>query len=944
MTNHYTDFKNAKVFLVFSNPAENHPSSMQWINEARANGAKLIVVEPRKTRLAGMADHFVRIRPGTDNAIVNGLVKRVIDMIEAGTLSKSYLTATTSRSFWAYSATYGGYTKVSIADWPKHTDAVFKLNSTRTDYAREDLGPFTVTIGTTVYTDFYVNGVPVRTTISDPDSVFQYLKSRVAAYDPETVADICGCSVLDFERLADMYINNSWAKTQASYGDSKYKVGTILYAMGTTQHSCGSQNIRNCAILQLLLGNMGKYGGGVNALRGWNNVQGICDICVLTNLLPGYIGAPTTGTGYGAFLNKLFGNPVNADGSLPPGSSYGLQQLGYINMLNYWFADGRYDPVVDVATLESLHDNYMCSSKGYTLLDMLKKAKEGHVKALIVLAQNPAVQVANTNLARDGLKELDTLVVMDMFFTETADCERKTGGVTYLLPCASFAEKCGSVTNSGHWITWRYQAIPPKGKCRTDFQIILDIAKKLDDEGAFNAVPLLTGYENRYDMLFTSQYGYDGNPDNWSNNDYKKTLKDDGESGYCERVYKQMCKPLSYHETAVGANYGGGTVWIYSRAGGKQPPGTGIGTTLGGWEPGARDTVSPDLTDFDEATGRYENRSQARDTTTDPIGTALYPGFAHSWLLNRRIFYNNNAAPGDVGDVFVAPDVVARIFVHHTSDTPPTPVDYSYVYRAYTKLAEPDGRTPKHWEPWESPRLDLRAQYPPVGVDPEYPADWADTPVEVAEFPLVLITFRQTEHWHSGQISRNLPWLSELVPKPVVQINSADAADYGIVSGDNVGIISMRTAVKTSLKAPAVAGTNVLTVASTAGFVAGDEILITHAVASNQKIEIIQEEKIISSVDETTLTLTTDLDFDHGVNGSVLDLDRGLVGPFVAEVGTGLQSNQRVGKGTVAVPIHWAERGANSSTAVANMLTINALDANAKMPETKVCLCRIKKL
>ncbi|MDI6821791.1 MAG: molybdopterin-dependent oxidoreductase [Actinomycetota bacterium] len=930
MTNHYTDFKNAKVFLVFSNPAENHPSSMQWINEARANGAKLIVVEPRKTRLAGMADCFVRIRPGTDNAIINGLVKRVIDMIEAGTLGSSYLTATVDREFWADdgSGPPPNYAKKTVTGWPKHTDAWFKLvklSENRMDYEREtlDMGG-----------GWFVRNVPKRVTLSDKGSVFQYLKSRVAAYDPETVADICGCSVLDFERLANMYINNSWAKTEKPYGDSDYKVGTILYAMGTTQHSCGSQNIRNCAILQLLLGNMGKYGGGVNALRGWNNVQGLCDICVLTNLLPGYIGAPTTGTGYGAFLNKLFGNPVNADGSLPPGSSYGLQQLGYINMLNYWFADGRYDPVVDVATLESLHDNYMCSSKGYTLLEMLKKAKEGHVKALIVWAQNPAVQVANTNLARDGLKELDTLVVMDMFFTETADCERKTNGVTYLLPCASFAERCGSVTNSGHWITWRYQAIPPKGHCRTDFQIILDIAKKLDDEGAFNAVPLLTGYENRYDMLFTSQYGYDGS--NWSNNDYKKTLKDDGESGYCERVYKQMCKPLSYHETAVGANYGGGTVWIYSRAGGKQPPGTGIGTTLGGWEPGARDTVENDLTDFDVATGRYENRSQARDTTTDPIGTALYPGFAHSWLLNRRIFYNNDAAPGDVGDVFVAPDVVARIFVHHTSDTPPTPVDYSYVYRAYTKLAEDDGRTPKHWEPWESPRLDLRAQYPPVGVDPVDPADWADTPVEVAEFPLVLITFRQTEHWHSGQISRNLPWLSELVPKPVVQINSADAADYGIVSGDNVEIISMRTAVKTSLKAPAVAGTDVLTVASTAGFAAWDEILI-NAGASNQ------EKKIILSVDETTLTLTTDLAFDHGVDESVLDLDRGLVGPFVAEVGTGLQSNQRVGKGTVAVPIHWAERGANSSTAVANMLTINALDANAKMPETKVCLCRIKK-
>ncbi|MEW6189673.1 MAG: molybdopterin dinucleotide binding domain-containing protein, partial [Actinomycetota bacterium] len=325
-------------------------------------------------------------------------------------------------------------------------------------------------------------------------------------------------------------------------------------------------------------------------------------------------------------------------------------------------------------------------------------------------------------------------------------------------------------------------------------------------------------------------------------------------------------------------------------------------------------------------------------------------------------------------------------------------------------LAEPDGRTPKHWEPWETPRveflgwkirvfstigfnagdsvmvgqglptaetrtvggvigdciylttqldndhaagetvynnttlasttlLDPVKLYKPVGFAPVYPSNWADTAVEVAEFPLVLTTFRQTEHWHSGQMTRNLPWLSELVPKPIIQINSVDAADYGIVSGDNVGIMSMRTAVKTSLTVAAVAGTNILTVASTTGFAAGDEILINAGQPN-------QEKKTIApgGVGVNTLTLTTNLAFNHAVGESVLDLDQGLVGPFVAEVGTGLQSNQRVGKGTVAIPLHWAEKGANASTAVTNKLTINALDANAKMPETKACLCRIKKL
>lgn len=1074
MTNHWNDIKNAKVILSFSNPAENHPSSMQWINEARANGAKLIVVEPRKTRLAGLADLFVRIRPGTDNALVNGLIRRVIELIENGTLGKKYLeTDKATRKLWARYCTtlvavvppkqiqvtsitgFAVNDKISVgaglpnveersiqsidsinniftldsaltkahntgelvasykyswkevANWPKHTDALFKLNGTpganyldSTDYARENVG---------VGDDYFAIGVPKRAAnLNDPACVFQYLKRRVAAYTPEVVADICGCSVKDFEGLAKMYINNSWAKTQVTpitwppVGD--YRVGTILYAMGTTQHTVGSQNTRNYCILQLLLGNMGKYGSGLNALRGWNNVQGICDMGILFNTLPGYIGAPTGPPypSYGEFLNKLFGNPIivggTHDGKPQTGSSYGLQQLGYINMLNYWFADGRYDAITDVAIFRDVLHPLMCSSAGYSLLDMLKKAKEGHVKAMIVLAQNPAVGVANTNLAREGLKELDTLVVMDMFLTETAECDRKYTGVTYFLPCASFAEKCGSVTNSGHWITWRYQAIPPKGNCKTDFEIILRLAKKLDVAGAFAQIPLLSGHDNRYDMLFTSQYGFDG--DNWSNNEYKKTTGVEATTGYCEKVYAQMCRPLDLK----------GTLWIFSRAGGVDwrpllGPDTGIGTILGGWEPNADGAIDSTykLSDFTPA-GRTVNRSQARDITTG-AATGIYQGFGHSWLLNRRIFYNNNAAPGDVADFFVAADWVGRIFVHYTGQAPF--VDYTRFYQ-YTTLAEPDGRTPKHWEPWETPRLDFLGWkirvystvgfnvgdsvtvgqglptaetkivatvigdtitfttqldnnhnagetvynnttgasttlldpvklYKPVGVAPTYPTEYANTSVEVAEFPLVLTTFRQTEHWHSGQMTRNLPWLAELKPKPIIEINSADAADYGIVSGDEVEIMSMRTAIRTSLTVAAVAGTDVLNVASTTGFVAEDEILI-NAGQPNQETK-----EILTVVSTTQLKLTTNLNFDHAVGESVLNLDKGLVGPFVAEVGTGLQPNQRVGKGTVAIPLHWAEKGANESTAVANKLTINALDANAKMPETKACLCRIRK-
>jgi formate dehydrogenase major subunit len=261
----------------------------------------------------------------------------------------------------------------------------------------------------------------------------------------------------------------------------------------------------------------------------------------------------------------------------------------------------------------------------------------------------------------------------------------------------------------------------------------------------------------------------------------------------------------------------------------------------------------------------------------NPFGAAtirgLHSKWGHAWLLNRRIFYNNNGvatfgnATGDAADLFVAPDQVARLFVHLTSDATSV-ADYAWFYRAYSKLGEADGRTPKHWEPWESLDEELYGDYQPEGIAPL--GNYVNTSAERATYPLTYTTFRQVEHYQGGAMSRNVPYLTELQPNPILEINSVDAAALGVENGAQVWLHSIRT------------------------------------------------EGLASLPDG--------------------------VGPFIAEVGAGDPSLQRIGKGVVGSTYAWGEVGLKTSTASANKLTIDALDKNTFMPETKVCVVRVSKV
>jgi formate dehydrogenase major subunit len=409
----------------------------------------------------------------------------------------------------------------------------------------------------------------------------------------------------------------------------------------------------------------------------------------------------------------------------------------------------------------------MPKGAGYNHLEMFKSARtstpaDDRVKCMVIFGQNPAVTEPNLGLIKQGLYDLEILVVVDMFETETAACPRNPTGITYLLPSCSFVEEEGSVTNSSRWIQWRYRAIYPQGGSKSDMEILLRLANKLDEAGSFSHTPIPTGYTNRYMLLYGEQYGW--NPaDGISFNNVAGLV--------AENIFIQMSN------NNVGAslgtdpeNKGYGALWIYK----------------GAWN----------------SLSTPKNRAKSRNTKDTSSGSGLYPNWGWAWPGNCRILYNNGRVRGDVNDSFVSSDKVARLYVHFKDDSPPSPVSYSNTLRAYSKLSDTNAgngsttggvrtatqgaRMPKHWELHESPRPDLKTKYGTTGDGPTNPSG------SNGDYPLVLTTFRVTEHFQGGPMSRNIPWLCELVPEAIIEINSVDAYKYSIKTGDNVYIDTPR--------------------------------------------------------------------------------------------------------------------------------------------------------
>ena len=722
MTNHWIDLKYSDcIMIIGSNAAENHPISFKWITEAiEQNGAKLISVDPRFTRTSARAHLYAPMRAGTDIAFMGGLIKYILDNNKQHT---KYVTHYTNASFLidpGYAFNEGIFSGYDPAN------------------RKYDKGSWKYQIGE--------DGEPKRdNTLEDPNCVHQLLKKQYAQYDLATVSSITGTPV---DRLSAVY------ETYAATGKDN-KAGTIMYAMGTTQHTYGTQNIRTYVIAQLLLGNIGRAGGGINALRGESNVQGSTDMCLLFHILPGYLATPSDGDDtLDLYMSKYYEGKRLGKNSL---AWWENARKYMVSMLKEWYGDA------------ATADNDFCfgwlpkNGGNYSHISLFEDMDKEIIKGAFFFGQNPAVGGPNTLFERDALAKLDWMVAIDLWETETSVFWKRDGvnpadikTEVFRLPALASVEKEGSISNSGRWVQWRYKGGDGPGEAMDDLYIVHTLqnaVRKLYAKKGGKHAQALTKLNWPYDN------GH-GHPD----------------------VVK-VAKAINGYDVATGAQVANFTKLA-----------TDGSTASGNWlYSGA----------FNEA-GNNMARRDNKDTHL-----SMFHNWSWCWPVNRRIIYNrasvntdgtpwdptkpvitwkDGAWVGDVPDGGMPPQheaVKAGGFAY------PFIMKNEGVANIFAAgLA--DGPFPVHYEPMESPvtnELYPKAQNNPAAyIYPGKSGEFA-TP---DKYPIVCSTYRVSEHWQAGAMTRSLPWLNELFPELFVELSEELAKDKGIGNGDLVKIWNPR--------------------------------------------------------------------------------------------------------------------------------------------------------
>ncbi len=747
MTNGWVDIKNADVILAMGgNPAENHPVGFKWFMEAkRTRGAKLVAVDPRFTRTAAVADLHAPIRPGTDIAFLNGLIRYAIDKkrfhedyVKVHTngpyiISEKY--AFTDGLFSGFDNGKGEYDKAAWAYEPDPKTKAYKVDPT----------------------------------MQDPRCVFQLLKTHVDRYTPEMVERICGTPKETFLKVCDIVTSTGNAE----------RVGTITYALGWTQHSTGVQMIRAGAVLQLMLGNIGRPGGGMNAFRGHSNIQGATDTGGNTEILPGYLKTPTGAQiSLKEYLDTVTPTTLNKESW--PSMNYWVNYPKFMVSLlkSVWGKAATKENDFGYDWLPKTDGNY---SWMYIFDDMYRGtstrlgAKEPGPEGLITFGMNPVGLGPNSKKMVAALSKAKWLVVVENVETETASfwkAPKEYGGPepskiqteVVLLPAANFAEKDGTFTNSARWLQWKWKALDPPGQAKADQEILARILLAVRDlykkEGG--ALP---------DPVLNVSWSYT-NP---VNPDLSEVLK--------EMSGKALADiPDPKDKTKV------------LKTAGQQLDGFGQlqddGSTLcGNW---LHSGV------YTEAGNNAQRRS-----TADPNGLGMYHAWGFSWPANRRIMYNRASADADgkpwdpkragiswngekwVGDV---PDI--------KPDSKPGEFGaFIMLPEGVGRLYSPalnDGPFPEHYEAVEA-AID-NPLHPKVTSNPaskRFSTD-KDTYGKKEDFPIVCTTYRLTEHFHYWTQHQQNGRLNEMQPGFFVEIPEGLAKEKGIANGSQVKVVSAR--------------------------------------------------------------------------------------------------------------------------------------------------------
>jgi formate dehydrogenase major subunit len=729
MTNHWIDIRNSDCILIMgSNAAANHPISMKWVGKAMQKGATLISVDPRFTQTSSKADIYAPLRSGTDIAFLGGMMNYILSNDK---YHKEYAANYTNASF-------------IVGSKFDFKDGLFSGYDPKTKKYDKSFWAF----------EKDENGVPKRDlTFKDPRCVFQLMKKQYSRYTPETVSAITGTPEADLKKVWETY-----AETGAVD-----KTGTIMYAMGWTQHTVGVQNIRMMAMIQLMLGNMGRPGGGVNALRGESNVQGSTDHCLLFHIWPGYLGTPTaslvTLADYNAKNTPKTNDPLSA---------------------NWWQNKPKYmasflKAMFGEAASKENDFGYpwmpkIDDGKNYTWLDIFDEMYKGNFKGFFAWGQNPACSGANSNKTRQALAKLDWMVNVNIFDNETASFWKgpgmKPGEIkteVFFLPCYTSVEKEGSITNSGRWMQWRYAAAKPPRGPKGDGDIMVELFEKVrslyEGDGKFpEAIKNL-----RWDYVKDGKYDPHA---------IAKLI-----NGYFEQDV-----------TIKGTSYKKGTLvpsFAFLLDDGS--------TSSGNW------LYCNSYTEKGNMAARREKK--------DPTGMGLYPEWSWCWPVNRRIIYNRasvdlNGKPwspnknileykdgkwiGDVPDGGWPP----------MSDKEKTKRPFIMKPDGVASVFGPgrvDGPFPEHYEPLECPvpknlmssqRMNPVAPVYGTEADAHYSCD--------PRFPFVCTTYRVTEHWQTGILTRWQPWLLEAQPQLFVEMSNELAKLRGIKNGDMCKVSSAR--------------------------------------------------------------------------------------------------------------------------------------------------------
>jgi formate dehydrogenase major subunit len=759
MTNSWTDIKNTDLVLVMGgNAAEAHPCGFKWVVEAmQQRKAKLIVVDPRFTRTAAVADTYAPIRVGTDIAFLGGVINY---LLSNNKIHLDYVKLNTDATF------------LTKPDFKFDNGFFSGYDEAKRSYNKASWG---YQLGEDGF-------VKVDDTLQDPLCVMQQMKKHYARYTPELVSSITGTPKDQFLKIAEML-----GATSATD-----KVMTICYALGWTHHSVGSQNIRTMALIQLLLGNMGRPGGGINALRGHANVQGITDMCAYSEVMSGYLSSPTDAdVDRETFLKVRTGKPLR------PG------QMAFTQNFPKWHTSLMKAYYGAAATAENnfAYDWFPKRDTGYDVLSMFERMHQGKMNGFICQGFNPLAAVPNQKKLSAGLTKLKYLVVMDPLETETGEFWKNFGALNnvdaskiqtevFRLPTGCFAEEAGTFTNSSRVIAWKEKAIDPPGEAKHDSEIMARLFMKLRGMYAKDGGTLPEPIAALSWPYINANVPQSGEVLREING---KALADVFAPPPPPKLDAKG-KPIPVAAAAAPA-----TPPVPLVKAGDQLPGFAMlrddgSTSCGNWI-------------YCGSWGPAGNLTARRDTA-DPTGLGVFPGWGFSWPANRRILYNRASAdaagkPWDPSRKYMAWN--GKTWAGG-ADVPDMRPDAAPEQNVGAFIMNPEGVArlhaigmaegpfPEHYEPFETP----------VGVNLMCPTNPKATSNPAArvykgdleafgkkeEFPYAATTYRLTEHFHFWTKHAKVAAVTQ--PSAFVEIGEDLAKEKGIKSGDMVKVRSNR--------------------------------------------------------------------------------------------------------------------------------------------------------